>query len=226
MPVSDCDVVLVDDHPLLAEGLRIQLDHRGIALEIAPDLQIEAILRFVEARTPRLVVLDYAVPQIGDSTPLIAPIVELGPTVLFLTGTDDPALWGSLIEAGAVGVMSKEEPLAKLLDGIESALEGGPFRPARSAEYREAWRRSRLDQQERLAPFLRLSAREREVAAALVDGQSPAEIASSSFVSVGTVRSQLKSIYSKLGVSSQLELVTLAHTSGWTPESVPDAASS
>jgi DNA-binding NarL/FixJ family response regulator len=222
MPEPDPDVVLVDDHPLLAEGLRIQLDRRGITLEIAPELQNEAILKFVEKRAPSLVVLDYAIPQIGVSTPLIAPIIELGPTVLFLTGTNDPALWGSLIEAGAIGVMSKEEPLSQLLDGIESALTGAPFRPTRTEEYREAWRRDRLARQERLAPFGRLSAREREVTAALVEGHSPAEIATSSFVSVGTVRSQLKSIYSKLGVSSQLELVTMAHKADWTGDADGD----
>ncbi len=224
--MPDCDVVLVDDHPLLAEGLRIQLDRRGIALEIAPELEADAILHFVETRRPKLVVLDYAIPQIGNSTQLIVPIIELGPTVLFLTGTHDPALWGSLIEAGAVGVMSKEEPLAQLLDGIESALDGGLFRPTRTAEYRAAWQRSRRDHEERLAPFLRLSTREREVAAALVGGHSPNEIATNSYVSVGTVRSQLKSIYSKLGVTSQLELVTLVHTAGWAPESAADSSSS
>lgn len=212
---SDCDVVLVDDHPLLGEGLRAQLERRNVTLEIAPEIAVGSILSLIEAKQPKLVVLDYVMPAIGVSTPLIAPIRELGPDVLILTGTNDAALWGSLLEAGAIGVMGKEEPLPQLLDGIESALSGEPFRPGRAAEYREAWMQKRLMQERLRAPFLELSAREAEVAAAMIDGASPAEIAANSFVSVGTVRSQLKSIYRKLGVSSQLELVTLARNVGW-----------
>lgn len=212
---SDCDVVLVDDHPLLGEGLRTHLRKRDVTLEIASVIDVEAILRLVAAKRPKLVVLDYSMPAIGVSLPLIDPIRELGPHVLMLTGTNDAALWGALIEAGALGVMGKEEPLDDLLDGIEAALSGAPFRPGRSAEYRDAWHAQRRDELQRLEPFLKLSVREAEVAAAMIRGESPAQIATSSFVSVGTVRSQIKSVYRKLGVSSQLELVTFARTASW-----------
>lgn len=222
---SECDVVLVDDHPLLGEGLRAQLERRGVSLDIAPVAEVDAILSFIEHRAPRLVVLDYSIPTIGVSTPLIEPIRESGAPVLILTGTVDDALWGSLLEKGAVGVMGKEEPLSQLLDGIETALAGEPFRPGRAAEYRIAWLRRRLEEQERLAPFLTLSTREAEVASALVEGDSPADIARKGFVSIGTVRSQLKSIYRKLGVSSQLELATLARNAGWSGNPQPDSIS-
>lgn len=218
------DVLLVDDHPLLSEGLRGYLAARGVEARVAENISTASVLNLVDDLRPRLVILDYSIPEIGVSTSLVEPIRMLGSQVVMLTGTKDPALWGSLIEVGAVGVMGKEEPLGQLLDGIELALRGEPFRPGRAAEYREAWLRHRLEEQAQVAPFRLLSARETEVAAALVRGDSPADIAAASFVAVGTVRSQLKSIYRKLEVSSQLELVTMARRASWSGSSDSDEA--
>jgi DNA-binding NarL/FixJ family response regulator len=49
-----------------------------------------------------------------------------------------------------------------------------------------------------------------------MDGRSAAEIAASSFVSLATVRSQIRAILQKLDVTSQLAAVAAAHHSGWT----------
>ena len=67
-------------------------------------------------------------------------------------------------------------------------------------------------------PFESLSRREGEVLCLLMEGHSVAKIAESSFVSIGTVRTQVKAILRKLGVNSQAAAVALAYRSGW-----PDA---
>jgi two-component system nitrate/nitrite response regulator NarL len=135
--------------------------------------------------------------------------------VVILTGTHDDALWGSLIPAGALGVLGKHEPMDDLIDAIVDIIEGKPFRPAMSMQYLQAWALHRHDRDEILAPFKALSKREASVLQALISGQTPAEIATAEFVSTETVRSQLKSAFRKLGVSSQLEAVALAHAAGW-----------
>lgn len=66
--------------------------------------------------------------------------------------------------------------------------------------------------------FDRLSARERQVLSALMRGETAGEISRQSFVSLTTVRSQIRSILIKLGVSSQLAAVALAYRSGWSGE--------
>ena len=53
--------------------------------------------------------------------------------------------------------------------------------------------------------------------AALMDGCSAEQIADESFVSIATVRSQIRSILEKLDVRSQLAAVALAHRAQWTP---------
>jgi DNA-binding NarL/FixJ family response regulator len=59
-----------------------------------------------------------------------------------------------------------------------------------------------------IAGWERLSEREREIALALIEGKYPKAIAQALDISVHTVRNHLKTIYRKLGVRSQLELVT------------------
>jgi DNA-binding NarL/FixJ family response regulator len=63
--------------------------------------------------------------------------------------------------------------------------------------------------------FERLSPRERQVLQALMRGLTASEISREAFVSMPTVRSQIRSILMKLGVSSQLGAVVLAYRSGW-----------
>jgi DNA-binding NarL/FixJ family response regulator len=66
--------------------------------------------------------------------------------------------------------------------------------------------------------FERLSRRERQVLSALMRGETARDISRQSFVSLPTVRSQIRSILVKLGVSSQLGAVVLAYRSGWNGE--------
>jgi DNA-binding NarL/FixJ family response regulator len=64
-------------------------------------------------------------------------------------------------------------------------------------------------------PFDRLTSREQQVLNALADGRSVACIAEDWFVSEATVRSQVRGVLLKLGVSSQLEAVARATKAGW-----------
>ncbi len=70
-------------------------------------------------------------------------------------------------------------------------------------------------------PFQLLTRREQQVLAALMRGCSAREISKEAYVSLPTVRSHIRSILSKLGVSSQLGAVTLAYRSGWPGNFVP-----
>ncbi len=63
--------------------------------------------------------------------------------------------------------------------------------------------------------FERLSRRERQVLSSLMRAQSVREISREAYVSVPTVRSQIRSILVKLEVRSQLAAVVLAYRSGW-----------
>ena len=70
-------------------------------------------------------------------------------------------------------------------------------------------------QRERLEPFERLTPREAEVLALLMQGQAAEAIARRFVVSEATVRTQIRGVLGKLGVGSQLAAVAEAHRVGW-----------
>lgn len=209
------DIVLVDDHPLLIEGLRAGAARRDLVLVAPSSLAHDDVAAFIEAVTPLVVVLDHQMPPHGVSTPLISRLVGHGHKVMVLTATIDDALWGSLLAEGAAAVIGKDEAIDEVLDCMERVGRGEMVRPALAAAQREAWAERSAINADAEGRFAALTPRERAVASRLVAGTALKDIAAESFVSVATVRSQLKSIFRKVGVSSQLELVTLARDTGW-----------
>jgi two-component system, NarL family, nitrate/nitrite response regulator NarL len=115
--------------------------------------------------------------------------------------------------------VSKAESLDRLTQAIADAVGGhSVMRPADREALLEAARRAQADDDERLAPFAALTTRERQVLAHLMHGHSAEEISRVEFVSLATVRSQIRGILQKLDVSSQLAAVTMAQQAGWTPD--------
>ena len=102
------------------------------------------------------------------------------------------------------------------MEAVRGAAEGRPILrdDERHALLAEARSRRRVDE-ERLGPFRSLSAREQAVLARLLAGDSAETIAHRSYVSLATVRSQIRAILLKLGVNSQLAAVALAREAGW-----------
>jgi DNA-binding NarL/FixJ family response regulator len=147
---------------------------------------------------------------------LISRCVDEGARVLMLTAVTDRARLAACIEAGAVGVVAKAQPLHELVSAITEVIEQGT---ALSYEQRQQWlaelREHRSLEAQRLEPFERLTERERQVLAALLDGWSADRIAEEWVVSITTVRSQIRSILLKLGVNSQLQAVAEARRAGW-----------
>lgn len=203
---------------MLAAGLINGLEAHGLTMRTTPVLEISAVLDFIDDHQPQLVLLDFHVPPIGTSEVFFGPLTDRSISFAILTGHSDEVLWGRLLEGGARGVVSKGEPLEDVLEAIGALVRSEPFRPAAMERHRAAWHLERARRAERLAPFRTLTVREAAVLDALIDGDGPAEIAQRDFVAVSTIRSQLKSLYRKLQVRSQLEAVALARDAKWTSD--------
>jgi DNA-binding NarL/FixJ family response regulator len=208
-------VVVVHRHPLLAEGVAAALSSSGIDASASADAPPVEPLQAAGRDAPLVLLDDNVGTRVGDIGRMVASIVERGAPVLLLSDREHQRDVAEGIEAGALGAVSKRASLSELVDVIEKILRGDRSLFARQRqELLFELRRRRSEDDARQAQFDTLTPREREVLAGLVDGRSAQQLATAMFVSVTTVRSQIRSILRKLGVNSQLAAVAYTRRAG------------
>lgn len=200
-------VLIVDDHPLTRDALAALLAQNGFDVVGQASEGAEAIERAGELG-PDLVLLDLTMPGMDGLTALsrirdAAPSTEI--VVLTASGTEDNLL--AAIRGGAAGYLLKSEPperIVAFLRGVaggEAALSGSIAR--RLLERVRDGGRLTGGIPDTIAA--KLSAREVEVLLLLDEHLGTDEIAGRLFISEHTVRSHVKSLLRKLGVSSRRE---------------------
>lgn len=211
-------VMVVEDHGLLAQSLRLALTAEGMAVSV-PSLDPVEILAMAERERPGVVLLDLDLGPIGgDGSVFIEPLAVNGARVIVVTGQADRVRLGGCLESGAYGVLSKNVPLEGLLAAVRRAATGEELLHDHQRQMLLSdLRQTRAARRQELAPLESLTPREQHVLLALMDGVSATEIATASFVAEATVRSQIRSVLTKLGVNSQLAAVALARRLDWHP---------
>lgn len=218
-------VLVVDDHPVIAESLAFALRLHGFEAVrivsgdgITHDRVFEAV---GELGGPGVVVLDL---HLGDglrSTSMIAPLRQREMCVLVLTAEQNPVLLAECLEAGADGIFNKAQPFDGLVEMLYDAVDGhSVISISAREELLAVLRDERRDRDRQASPFKKLTVRERDVLRGLVVGRNAEEIAIDAGIAVSTVRTHIKGLLRKLGVNSQLAAVALARAAGWAEESV------
>jgi len=198
-------ILLVDDHPITREALAALLEQHDFSV-VGQAGDGEEAIELARALRPQVVLLDLSMPGMGglEALPKIrdaAPECEV--VVLTASGTEENLL--SAIRGGAAGYLLKSEPperIAQFLRGVadgQAALSGEVARRLLD-QVREGSGRGVPD---RIASSL--SAREVEVLLLLDEHLGTDEIAARLYISEHTVRSHVKSLMRKLGVSSRRE---------------------
>lgn len=198
-------VLVVDDHPLTREALASLLGQHGFAVVGEASDGEEAVVRAAQLN-PDIVLLDLAMPGV-DGLSALPRIREAAPdaevVVLTASETEDNLL--AAIRAGASGYLLKSEAPERIvgfLRGVadgEAALSGAIAR--RLLDRVREGRRLGGGVPDAIAQ--RLSAREVEVLLLLDEHLGTDEIAARLYISEHTVRSHVKSLLRKLGVSSR-----------------------
>jgi len=209
-------VLVVEDHALLAQSLVIALDAEGCRAHVADLVDRASLLLQVRTQRPAVVLLDLDLGVLGDGVSLVQPLTALGARVLVVSGTADRVRLAETVEKGAIGFLSKTAPFEQLLSTVlDVVAHREVLSTARRYELMAELRVARAARSVDLTPFQSLTPRERTVLAGLARGQRAETIAATALVSEATVRSQIRSVLTKLGVNSQLEAVALAWTVGW-----------
>lgn len=215
--VSEASVLIIEDHELLAQSLVFALRAEGLKAEtLKPDTR-EQILQSADELRPTVVLLDLELGgAIGSSVSLIEPLEALGAQVMMVTGVTDRVRLAECLEAGATGLINKSAPFDQLVESVREVAELGTLIPPEQRhELLGELRRQRAADRARMEPFERLTPREQDVLRGLVAGKAAEKIAEDAFVSLATVRSQIRAILLKLDVNSQLAAVALARQAGW-----------
>jgi DNA-binding NarL/FixJ family response regulator len=192
-------VGVVDDHAVVREGT-------AALLEREPDIEIVGVAGTLDAALdllalqPNVLVVDIRLgEQNGFDFVRQLSTAAGGPAVIILSAFDYPQYVDAALRLGASGYILKTDPFGNLVNAIRQVAAGGiaySVRP-RPADHR------------------RLSVRETEVVALVVDGRSNDEIGVRLGISAKTVESHLTRIYDRVHVGSRTELATLAVREGW-----------
>jgi two-component system, NarL family, nitrate/nitrite response regulator NarL len=211
-------VVLLEDHGLIAHTVAAALEARDIDVRVVdPGLPSDLVATLTDT-DPQLALLDLDLGPRGSALDLIGPLVASGVPVAVVTGITDPVRRAECVAEGAVGIVDKSASFEELVGSIERVLDGRPLLEAHEREEQLALlRRHEAERRERLGPFDELTRREAQVLGALMRGWSVDHIARTSFVSVATVRSHVRGVLTKLGVSTQLAATARATEVGWQP---------
>jgi len=212
--------ILVAGSDLLADALASALETYGFATMNIPagKPQIESGIDW----RPDLVLIDARSLDLTSGTALIREFCRVGLQVCVIDAADNGDRSNAWVNAGTSALIDKSERFDQLFRTIALLLRRrilSQMVPKSSV----APALLPLDERrrERLELFATLTEREQVVLAELIEGHCAEDIANGAFVSISTVRSQIKAILQKLGVKSQLAAVAMARRAGWSLDSPP-----
>lgn len=200
------DVILADKNPLVLKGIR-QLLSRDTRFRLAATVADgKRFLAEIRKRKFDVAVIGWEMPHADGRAVLEAlRMIEGAPPVIVYTGTTGASLPLQVMQLGGAGFLSKSEPTEQLLNTLAEVAAGRMVFP-----YIDM-RRLKLD------PAAELTARERELLAALVSGASNRKLAQHFGVSLHTVKFHLKNVYAKLNVANRAQAVAYFLSSGSVP---------
>ncbi|MEV0827264.1 response regulator transcription factor [Nonomuraea rubra] len=203
MPVR---LIIVDDHPIVRDGLRGILDTDDI--EIVGEAADGPEALAVALRTaPDLVLLDLRMPKMtGAEVIRLLREQQPGIHVLVLTTFDDDADVLPAIEQGATGYLLKDTPRAELRRAVLAAAAGETVLSPTVAGI--LTRKAQEPEPRTLSP------RELEVLRFIARGATNREVAGKLFITEATVKTHLLHVFAKLGVKDRAAAVAVAYELG------------
>ncbi len=214
--MSILNIVIIEDHLLVREGLRMLFKPHPEFILVGEAGRISDAVELVEREKPDIILLDIGLED-GNGLDLLPRLLDLSPTskILILTALHEPDLHLRAVSLGAMGVFLKDDSSDLLFKAIRKIHQGEVWidrtMMARVLnEISNAADKSDLE----AAKLTLLTEREREVISLIGEGLKNKQIAERLYISEGTVRHHLTSVFVKLEVADRLELVIYAYRFG------------
>ncbi len=205
-------VVLVDDHPLVRQGMRA-------VIEAHPDMEVvgeasdgDQAVRVCIEQTPDVVLMDLQMPTVdGIEATKQVRAKSPGTAVLVLTMYDDDAVVFEAVASGASGYLLKGSDGADIVAAIRAAAAGQAVFGAVLATRMQSWF---LRPRPAANPFPELTGREREILDRVAAGMTNPEIGATLFLSPKTVANNISVILDKLQLAHRAEAIIKAREAG------------
>jgi DNA-binding NarL/FixJ family response regulator len=201
--VSALRCLVVDDHPVVRQGIRALLERELEGVEVSTADSPDAAMRESGGQRPDVVVIDLRRVS-GEVQDTISALQEsLGSPIVVFTADGGPRMLAEALKAGVKGYVRKDSPPEDLIRAIQAARSGEFYvDPALSSSLL-------LEEGERT-----LTARQREILQMLADGMHTEEVARQLGLSTETVRTHTKRILAKLQAGTRTQAVAIGIRSG------------
>jgi len=202
-------ILVVDDHDLVRMGIvRMLADIDGYQVVGDAKSGEEAVTK-ARILKPDVVLMDVKMPGMGglEATKkllTVNPVIK----IIAVTACDDDLYPTRLMQAGAVGYVTKGAEFTEITDAINKVIRGDLYMSNSIAQQLALRTFSGNNNQE--SPFEKLSQRELQTAMLIANGQKVNDIANTFCVSPKTVNSYRYRIFEKLDINSDVELTLLA----------------
>ena len=207
-----CRVVLVDDHAVVRAGIKLLIELTKRYEVVGEAGNGEAAIERVAALQPDLVVMDIRMPGL-DGIAATRRITNRNPDVrvLVFTAYDDPEYVEAVVEAGAMGCLSKRRARSDLVAALDMLASGRMTFPAHIAGLLSNRRRTERRRRDNVAS---LSERERETLFLTAAGYTADEIARKIYLSPKTVANYRTSLKNKLVAKTRVDIMRVVVESG------------
>lgn len=209
-------ILLVDDHKIVREGLRMLLERQPGMRVVAEAADGSTAVRLARQHRPELVIMDITLPKLNgiEATRRILASCPKA-RVIALSMHSDRRFVMEILKSGAKGYLLKDSAFDELAAAISAVREGRTYLSSQIADLvvQDVVKRQGAASG---SAFSVLTAREREVLQLMAEGRTTKETAAQLGVSVKTVETHRKQIMDKLNVHSIAELTKYAIREGLT----------
>lgn len=199
------DVIIADDHCMVAQGVARLIDESGAAQVVAMATTIAESSALVQKYRPAVLLLDVAMPD-GDGLEAIPKLLAASPEtrVIVLTMYAEANVIRRAVSQGAHGFLLKSASADDLVMALQVVVGGNTFICSEATN---------ICKQQKEVP-VSLTPREREVLRLIVEGKTIKEIADELCLGFETIHSYTKYLRQKLGCNNTASLVRIAITRG------------